>query len=59
MSFGTISWALSSTLRDEVLELIEGDKPTLLERKKVGDRILNKVTYFIDTYINGMAEPFK
>ena len=30
-------------LRDEVLELIEGNKPTVLERKKVGDRILSKI----------------
>jgi type I restriction enzyme R subunit len=41
-------------LRDEVLELIEGDKPTVLERKKVGDRILNKILDFVDTFINGM-----
>ena len=42
-------------LRDEVLELIEGDKPTLLERKKLGDRILKKIVGFVDTFINGMA----
>ena len=42
-------------LRDEVLELIEGDKPTLLERKKLGDRILKKILVFVDTFINGMA----
>jgi len=41
-------------LRDEVLELIEGDKPTVLERKKVGDRILTKILDFVDTFINGM-----
>lgn len=41
-------------LRDEVLELIEGDKPTVLERKKVGDRILGKILDFVDTFINGM-----
>ena len=41
-------------LRDEVLELIEGDKPTVLERKKVGDRILSKILDFVDTFINGM-----
>ena len=41
-------------LRDEVLDLIEGEKPTILERKKVGDRILSKIMKFVDTFINGM-----
>jgi type I restriction enzyme R subunit len=41
-------------LRDEVLDLIEGDKPTLLQRKKVGDGILKKIMDFIETFINGM-----
>lgn len=42
-------------LRDEVLELIEGNKPTVLERKKVGDRILSKILGFVETFINGMT----
>ncbi len=42
-------------LRDEVLELIEGDKPTILDRKKVGDRILSKILGFVETFINGMT----
>ena len=42
-------------LRDEVLELIEGDKPTVLERKKVGDRILKRIMDFVETFINGMT----
>jgi len=42
-------------LRDEVLELIEGDKPSVLQRKTVGDRILNKILGFVDTFINGMS----
>ncbi|PQJ08798.1 deoxyribonuclease HsdR [Flavipsychrobacter stenotrophus] len=42
-------------LRDEVLELIEGDKPTVLERKKVGDRILNRIMTFVETFINGIT----
>ncbi|NNV58004.1 type I restriction endonuclease subunit R [Limnovirga soli] len=41
-------------LRDEVLELIEGNKPTVLERKKIGERILSKILAFVDTFINGM-----
>jgi type I restriction enzyme, R subunit len=42
-------------LRDEVLALIEGNPPTLLERKTVGDRILKKIVGFVETFINGMA----
>ena len=42
-------------LRDEVLELIEGDKPTVLERKKVGDRILKRIIDFVEKFINGMT----
>jgi type I restriction enzyme R subunit len=42
-------------LRDEVLELIEGDKPTLLQRKKIGDRILAKIVSFVDTFVNGIV----
>jgi type I restriction enzyme R subunit len=42
-------------LRDEVLELIEGEKPSLLQRKKLGDRILKRIMDFVETYINGMA----
>lgn len=40
--------------RDEVLELIEGAKPSVLERKKVGERILSKILGFVETFINGM-----
>ena len=42
-------------LRDEVLELIEGEKPSLLQRKKIGDRILKRIMDFVETFINGMA----
>jgi type I restriction enzyme R subunit len=42
-------------LRDEVLDLIEGAKPTILERKKVGDRILGKIMRFVETFISGIA----
>ncbi len=42
-------------LRDELLDLMEGNKPTLLERKKTGDRILKKIVNFVDTFINGMT----
>ena len=42
-------------LRDEVLELIEGEKPSLLQRKKLGDRILKRIMDFVETFINGMT----
>jgi type I restriction enzyme R subunit len=41
-------------LRDEVLELIEGEKPSLLQRKKLGDRILKRIVDFVETFMNGM-----
>jgi type I restriction enzyme R subunit len=41
-------------LRNEVLDLIEGDKPTHLQRKKVGDGILSKIMVYVETFINGM-----
>lgn len=41
-------------LRDEVLELIEGEKPSLLQRKKLGDRILKRIMDFVEIFINGM-----
>lgn len=42
-------------LRDEILELIDGEKPSLLQRKKLGDRILKRILDFVETFINGMA----
>lgn len=42
-------------MRDEILELIEGEKPTILERKKLGDRILAKIIGFVDTFITGVT----
>ena len=42
-------------LRDELLDLIEGAKPTILERKTVGNRILDKINRFIDTFMTGMG----
>lgn len=42
-------------LRDEVLDLIEGPKPGILERKKTGERIIAKIVSFVETFINGMA----
>jgi len=42
-------------LRDEVLDLIKGDKPSVLERKKTGERILDKIKGFVETFINGIS----
>lgn len=42
-------------MRDEILELIQGEKPTILERKKLGDRILAKIIGFVDTFITGVS----
>ena len=39
-------------LRDEILELIEGEKPSVLQRKKLGDNILKKIIAFVETFIN-------
>lgn len=48
-------YAERAPLRDELLDLIEGDKPNVLKRKSIGDRILNKVVNFVETFINGIA----
>lgn len=42
-------------LRDEVLDLIEGDKPSVLIRKKLGDSITKKIVGFVETFINGIT----
>ena len=48
-------YAEREPLRDEILELLEGSKPTILERKNIGDRILKRIMSFVDTFINGMT----
>ena len=47
-------YAEREPLRDEVLQLIEGSEPKLLERKKIGDRILKRIVDFVEKFINGM-----
>lgn len=42
-------------LRDEVLDLIKGDKPSVLQRKTIGDQILSKVLGFVETFVGGMV----
>lgn len=41
-------------LRDELLNLLKADKPSVLQRKKIGDRLLKKIIGFVETFINGM-----
>jgi len=41
-------------LRDELLGLIDGAKPTLLEREPFSKRLLSRIMDFIDTFINGI-----
>ena len=48
-------YAEREPMRDEILELLEGYKPTVLELKKTGDRILNKILNFVETFINGIT----
>lgn len=38
---------------DEVLELLKGDKPNLLDRRKTGNRILKRIMGFVETFVNG------
>ncbi len=47
-------YAEREPFRDELLDLIEGDKPSVLKRKSIGDRLLSKVIEFVETFINGM-----
>ncbi|WOK09361.1 type I restriction endonuclease subunit R [Imperialibacter roseus] len=42
-------------LRDEVLALIDGEQPSVLHRKKIGDQILSKILGFVETFVNGMG----
>ena len=48
-------YAEREPLRDEILDLLEGNQPSVLERKKTGDRILKKILNFVDTFINGIT----
>jgi type I restriction enzyme R subunit len=42
-------------MRDEILDLLIDEKPTLLQRKPKGDRILKRIMSFIETFINGIS----
>lgn len=42
-------------MRDDILELLAGGKPTLLQRKTIGDRILSKIILFVETFVDGIS----
>ncbi len=42
-------------MRDEILDLLIDEKPTLLQRKTIGERILKKIMGFVETFINGIS----
>lgn len=42
-------------LRDEVLEMLEGKKPGIKDRKIVAERIIQRLKDFVDTFINGIG----
>ena len=42
-------------LRKEILALREEGRPSVLKSKEIGDRILNKILGFVDTFVNGIS----
>lgn len=42
-------------LRKEVLSLRVDGRPSVLKSKEIGDRILNKIVGFVDTFVNGIT----
>ncbi len=48
-------YAEREPLRDEVLDLIIGKKPSVLKRKELGDKILKQIVEFVETFINGIT----
>jgi len=49
----TYLFAEREPLRNEILDLRIDGRPSVLKSKEVGDRILNKVLNFVDTFVNG------
>lgn len=48
-------FAEKEPLTDDLLDLIEGEKPGILQRKKRRDGILLRIKDFVETFINGMV----
>lgn len=42
-------------LRKEILALREEGRPSVLKSKEIGDRILNKILDFVETFVNGIS----
>ncbi len=42
-------------MRREILELRKEGRPSVLKSKEIGDRILNKILNFVDTFVNGIT----
>ncbi|MBK7426506.1 MAG: type I restriction endonuclease subunit R [Saprospiraceae bacterium] len=42
-------------LRDDALDLIEGGKPSVLQRRSIGDRIIQRIIGFVETFIDGVG----
>lgn len=42
-------------LSDEILELLAGEKPTLLQSKTTGEKILKRIMNFIEIFINRIS----
>ena len=48
-------YAEREPLRDDLLDLIDGKQPSVLQRKSIGDRLLSKVIDFVETFVEGMV----
>lgn len=42
-------------LKNEILDLRMEGRPSILKSKEIGDRILNKIIGFVDTFVNGIS----
>ena len=42
-------------LRKEILALRVEGRPSVLKSKEIGDRILNKILGFVETFVNGIS----
>lgn len=50
----TYLFAEREPLSDDALALIQGEQPSVLKRKQVADRIINKIVDFVDTFVSGL-----
>ena len=52
-------YAEREPLRDDLLNMIDGTQPSVLQRKSIGDRLLKKVVNFVETFVEGMGRKVK